>query len=183
MTWAIGACNVLGGHAAMVSDIQVTLKNKRTVDLVRKAYPVGRHLVGAFAGSVEIGFRLIDSISDFVSVPPETPAGCCVPPMVARQWAPIARAIFEASSAEEKAQGAQFLLVGPHPTEDGLPGTAVPYLCKLSRPDFKPKIQRNGNSALSIGSGAEVKIYQAGIEDLLNPKNGLLQAEVQGRSF
>ncbi len=163
----------------MVSDVQVTFGDGRTADLVRKAYPVGPYIVGAFAGSVYIGFSLLQSIADYLRMPPDAPEnGCWEPNVVAEHWAPIARTVFEAASEEQKALGAQFLLVGPHPTEDGIPERAIPYLCKFSYPTFEPEIVRSGNSALSIGSGTNVPRYMEGIKDMLDPKNGLLQGEV-----
>lgn len=179
MTWAIGACNVLGAYAAMVSDVQVTFSDGRTADLVRKAYPVGPYIVGAFAGSVYIGFALLQSISDYLRLPPDAPANSCWEPnVVAVHWAPIARKIFETAPKNQRDLGAQFLLVGPHPTEDGIPTRAIPYLCKLSSPVFEPEITRNGNSAISIGSGAVVTKYRDGIREVMDPQSGLLQAEV-----
>lgn len=179
MTWAIGACNILGGYAAMVSDVQVTFRDGRTVDLVRKAYPVGHFIVGAFAGSVQIGFALLQSVSDHLRLSADAPANACwAPNVVAEHWAPFARDIFDAAPVAQRDLGAQFLLVGPHPTEDGIPTRAIPYLCKLCWPTFEPEIVRNGNSALSIGSGADVSKYRDGIKDMLDPKNGLLQGEV-----
>lgn len=179
MTWAIGACNVLGAYAVMVSDVQVTFADGRTADLVRKAYPVGHYIVGAFAGSIFIGFHLLQSIRDYLKLPADASGNACWEPnVVAEHWAPIARQVFASSPKEQRDLGAQFLLVGPHPTEDGIPGRAIPYLCKMSWPDFKPEVTRNGNSALSIGSGAEVPRYVDGIAEILGPQSGMLQAEV-----
>ena len=98
MTWAIGACNVLGAYAVMVSDVQVTFGDGRTVDLLRKSYPVGRYIVGAFAGSVHIGFHLLQSIAEYLRLPNDAPANACWEPnVVAVHWAPLARQVFEAA--------------------------------------------------------------------------------------
>ena len=179
MTWAIGACNILGAYAALISDVQVTFSDGRTADLVRKAYPVGPYIVGAFAGSVYIGFALLQSISDYLRLPADAPPNSAWEPnVVAEHWAPIAREVFDAAPKDQQDLGAQFLLVGPHPTEDGIPTRAIPYLCKLSSPAFEPEITRNGNSAISIGSGADVTQYRNGIREVMDPKSGLLQAEM-----
>ena len=179
MTWAIGACNILGAYAALISDVQVTFGDGRTVDLVRKAYPVGPYIVGAFAGSVYIGFGLLQSISDYLRLPADAPPNSAWEPnVVAEHWAPIARDVFEAAPKNQQALGAQFLLVGPHPTEDGIPTRAIPYLCKFSSPAFEPEITRNRNSAISIGSGADVTQYRNGIGEVMDPQSGLLQAEM-----
>ena len=181
MTWAIGACNVLGAYAVMVSDVQVSFDDGRTADLLRKAYPVGPYIIGAFAGSVYVGFLLLQSITDYLRLfPGDSPYAAWEPNVVAVRWAPIARDLFERSPIVQRNLGSQFLLVGPHPTEDGIPTRATPYLCKLSWPTFEPEIVRNGNSALSIGSGADVPKYTDGIKEALDPKSGLIQAEMAG---
>jgi hypothetical protein len=181
MTWAIGACNVLGAYAAMISDVQVTFEDGRTANLVRKAYPVGPSIVGAFAGSAYIGFALLQSLSKYLRLPSDAPPNASWEPnVVAEHWAPIARNVFDAAPDHQKALGAQFLLAGPHPTEDGIPGRAIPYLCRFSWPAFQPEVTRNGNSASCIGSGATVQKYMDGIREALGPKSGLIQAEMAG---
>src|SRR5688572_5440446 len=135
MTWVIGACPPLGAYAITVSDIQVTLPGDRTFNLVRKAYPVGPHLIGGFAGSVCIGFELRRSIGGFLQVRRGAPKNFAWPPAwVAENWARIARNVFEKANEAQRKDGSQFLLAGPDPVEDvvGLPGRAMPYLCKFS---------------------------------------------------
>jgi hypothetical protein len=179
MTWAIGACSMLGAYAVMVSDVQVTFSDGRTVDMLRKAYPVGRYIVGAFAGSVYIGFHLLQSIADHLRLPEDAPANSCwALDVVGPYWAPFARDVYAAAPKAEQELGAQFLLIGAHPTEDGIPSRAIPYLCQFSWPRFEAEVTRNGNSAISIGSGAHVQKYEEGIRELLAPKNGMFQAEV-----
>lgn len=182
MTWAIGACNQLGGYAALVSDIQVEFRDGCTRDMLRKAYPVGPHIVAAFAGSVVIGFSLLQNLIDHLQPPEDAPEnGCWQPNVVAAHWAPIAKKNFELFSETEKKLGAQVLLVGPHPTENGIAGRAIPYICKLSAPSFKPEFRRNGASALGIGRGQNVPYYTEAVADALDVRNGLLEAGEVGR--
>jgi hypothetical protein len=70
MTWVIGASSLFG-HGAVISDIQVTFRTGQTVDLLQKAYPLGRFIVGGFSGSVLIGFRLLQSLKDMLKLPSE----------------------------------------------------------------------------------------------------------------
>lgn len=178
MTWAIGACNVLGAYGVVVSDIRVTA-NGKSADILRKAYPVGNCLVGAFAGSTYIGFHLLQSIHDFLRLPPDAGENACwIPAWVSDNWAPCARDIFENMPDVQKGLGSQFLLVGPHPDEDVIPGRAVPYLCKFKAPEFEPEIVKGGNSALTIGIGAELPKFEQAVREAIDPANGLLQAEV-----
>ena len=73
MTWVIGASPYAGGYGVMLSDIQVTLANGTTLDILQKAYPVGNYIVAGFAGSVRIGFELLQSRKDSL-VPPDMAA-------------------------------------------------------------------------------------------------------------
>src|SRR5688500_4344304 len=119
MTWVIGACPILGAYAITVSDIQITLGDGRTFDLVRKAYPVGPNLVGGFAGSAYIGFELLRSVAGFLRPPPGTPSNWLwSPAWVAENWAPIARSVFENAPLEQQKLGSQFIIVGPDPVEN-----------------------------------------------------------------
>ena len=179
MTWAIGACNALGAYGVVISDIRVTFGTGKTADMLRKAYPVGQYLVCAFAGSAYIGFHLRDSIRDFLKLPTGADESACwMPDWVAENWSPIARDIFGRMPDEQKELGSQFLLVGPHPTEDVIPNRAVPYVCKFDWPSFEPQITRGGNSAISIGVGAEIPKCIQAVQEAIDPANGLLQAEV-----
>ena len=178
MTWVIGSSQFWGHYGIVISDIQVSIGDKR-FDILRKAYPVGPSMVGGFAGSVYIGFQLLQSVSEFMQLPPGTPPNSIWEPRyVAENWSPIARHIFESSPVEQKNLGSQFILVGPSPTEDVFPGRAQIYICKFSCPTFEPQITVGGNSAISIGSGQGVEEYKEGLRQAMDIQNGLLQAEV-----
>jgi hypothetical protein len=172
MTWVIAACPGTGGYAITVSDIQITLLG-RTFDLVRKAYRVGPHLIGGFAGSVKIGFELLASISRFLKAPPGAPSKFAwKPAQVARDWALLAKKVFQKADVAQRKLGSQFVLVGTDPIEEvGIPGHARPYLCKFSAPDFEPDITPGGRSIISIGSGSEIPEYIEAIRDLLDPSS------------
>ena len=81
MTWVIGAASLLGGYGVMVSDTQVTFSDGRTVELVRKSYGVGPSFAGGFAGSVQIGFCLLESISRFLVLPAQAPTNSAWDPI------------------------------------------------------------------------------------------------------
>jgi hypothetical protein len=65
MTWVIGASSIWGS-GVMLSDVRVTFANGREVDLIKKAFPVGRFICAGFAGSVQIGFQLIDHLRKYL---------------------------------------------------------------------------------------------------------------------
>jgi len=81
---------MLGAYAITVSDIQITLADGRTFDLVRKAYPVGPNIVGGFAGSAYLGFELLRSVAGFLQPPAGVdPRGRAWRPLwVAETWGP-----------------------------------------------------------------------------------------------
>lgn len=70
MTWVIGVASLFG-HGVVISDIRVTFNNGASVDMLQKAYPVGNFMVAGFAGSVLIGFNLLNSLAKVLALPPE----------------------------------------------------------------------------------------------------------------
>src|SRR2546421_679047 len=97
MTWVIGASSIFG-YGAMMSDVRVTFGDGRQADLVEKAYAVGPYIVAGFAGSIKIGFMMLESLSRLLIVPPNAPQpGAWEPEWVAEQWQSIAARIFEAA--------------------------------------------------------------------------------------
>jgi hypothetical protein len=122
---------------------------------------------------VYIGFELLRSIGGFLKIPKGAPKNVAWhPAQIAKDWAPIARNVFERADVSQRNFGSQFVLVGPDPVEEvGIPGHAMPYLCKFSAPDFKPEIVRGGRSVISIGSGAQVPEYAEAIKDLFDPSS------------
>jgi hypothetical protein len=63
MTWICTASTIYG-YGALYSDVQVTFPDGRNADLVQKAYPLSNFIAAGFAGSVRIGFMLLQSLSD-----------------------------------------------------------------------------------------------------------------------
>ena len=58
MTWIVGR-SIPFGYSVALSDIRVTLDG-REIDCLQKIYPVGPFIAMGFAGSVPIGFAMID---------------------------------------------------------------------------------------------------------------------------
>src|ERR1041385_6728647 len=97
----------------MCSDVQVTLHDGQTKDLIQKAYPVGNFVAAGFSGSVRIGFSLIESLREFLALSPqEALTEAWDPAWVFPNWAPIAKSIFDGAPMIEKDCGAQFLALG-----------------------------------------------------------------------
>jgi len=183
MTWVIGASSLFG-YGAVISDVQVTFRTGQTVDLIQKAYPLGKFIVGGFAGSVMIGFRLLQNLGNKLRLPPEIAhSHAWEPAWVANEWAPIAKAIFQSAPAEERKLGAHFLLVGISPSEHmGAPEFPRVYVIRFSSPDFTPGFFRKDHVVCSIGSGAGIKEYKRAIKPLFDIRSNQIQAEVAGFS-
>lgn len=167
MTWIIGAATALG-YGITLSDTCVTYtKNgeQKTADILQKAYPLAPFVVGGFAGSVNIGFQLLDSLQKLL-VTGEENVGWLLD-WIVENWHPIAKEIYDKNCPEEKMAGSHILLLAAHPTEDiGIPGMARIHVATLKSPNFEPEIKRNAFLTIEhIGSGAEA--YKKEIEELM----------------
>lgn len=63
MTWVVAA-STLYGYGALFSDVQVTFKDGHTEDILQKAHPISNFIAAGFAGSVRIGFMLLQSLHE-----------------------------------------------------------------------------------------------------------------------
>jgi hypothetical protein len=166
MTWVIGASSIFD-YGAMMSDVRVTFRDGRQHDLVQKAYAVGPYIVAGFAGSVRIGFQMLESLAKFLIVPPNAPQpGAWEPEWVAEHWKPLALEIFTGADVSEQALGCQILLVGISNKIDpevaaNRRAVLMPHACivRFSSPDFDPVIKNRRLSVDHIGSGGGVEHY------------------------
>lgn len=167
MTWVIGASSLFG-DGVLLSDIQVSVGNRR-FDILQKAYPISKYIAGGFAGSVKIGFMLLQSLSDTLQMPSHSDRLAWDPLKIAPYWSPIAKNIFANESQEEKELGSQFLIVAasPYPIKDTGPQgwSSQVYLIKFSYPDFKPQIMLERVEFCSIGSGANIDKFKRAIQE------------------
>jgi hypothetical protein len=182
MTWVIGASSLLG-YGVMVSDIRVRFASGQKADIVKKAYPVGPFIVAGFAGSVLIGFKLLDSLGDFL-VPPPTPLGemaAWQPQWVAHNWAPMAKQVFDASPVHERRLRSHILMVGVSPDEDlGAPQVRRVYIIRFSDPDFQPGFMKRAFTLCHIGSGGGVSLYKRAFRSHFHLRASSLRAELGG---
>jgi hypothetical protein len=185
MTWVIGASSIFD-YGAMMSDVRVTFGDGSERDLVQKAYPVGPYIVAGFAGSVRIGFQMIESLTKFLIVPPNVPQpGAWDPEWVAEHWKPIAGQIFASAEPLEQASRCHILLVGVSNKVD--PAAAanpravqMPRACivRFSSPDFDPVIKNKRLSVDHIGSGGHVEHYTTMMQHHFELSSGALKAEM-----
>lgn len=117
MTWVIGAISLFG-YGVVVSDVKVSWKNShRELPILQKAHFIGNSIVAGFAGSVRIGFRLIDSLR--AGMTSAGPNDGWHPWWVAKHWQAEAGRIFETSEPQEKQLKSEVLLMGVSPTGSG----------------------------------------------------------------
>jgi hypothetical protein len=177
MTWVVAASTIYG-YGALYSDVQVTFPDGNTKDLLQKAYPLSNFIAAGFAGSVNIGFRLLQSLSDFTTLPSDT-ANCFAwdPLWVSANWSSIAKSVFDRAPTGEKALGSQILMVGVSPDKTCGLGAKV-YFTRFCAPEFRPGIMSHAIKLCSIGTGAGIAEYKRGIRPLFRLTSGILQAEV-----
>jgi hypothetical protein len=124
-------------------------------------------MAAGFAGSVRIGFSLLDSLASFLKLPPgiDPDQVGWDPRWVSVNWAPLARSVFESADPAEKRLGARILVVAASPSENSGLG-AKSYFTRFSSPDFKPGIMTKPFKLCSIGSGASLSEYHASLKPL-----------------
>jgi hypothetical protein len=180
MTWVVGGSSLFG-FGVMVSDVRVSWDDGTAADLLQKAYPVGRFLLAGFAGSVNIGFRLITSLQSFLIPPDNSTSSAWRPEWVAEHWHPEAVQIFANASSDEQAAHSQLLIVGVSPTEHlGAPEFPRVYLIKLEAPDFHPTVFPKPLSVCHIGSGSEVAAYEQAVASFFNVHSPTMKAVTAG---
>jgi hypothetical protein len=158
--------------------VQVTLVDGTTKDLLQKAYPISNFIAAGFSGSVRIGFMLIQSLRDFLKLPPEEQDQIAWDPLwVSTNWVPIAKSVFDHAPEVERKLGSKLLMVGVSPDQNSGLGAKV-YFTRFSYPDFKPGIMCHPIKLCSIGSGAGIKLYKHRIKPLFRFTSGILKAEV-----
>lgn len=180
MTWVCAVSSVMG-YGAIYSDVQVTLRNGSTRDLVQKAYPITNSIAAGFAGSVRIGFSLLDSLTSFLRLPPDVDPNQIGwdPRWISANWAPFAKSVFDKADASERRLGSKLLIVAASPNENCGIETKV-YFTRFSAPDFRPGIMSKPFKFCSIGSGAAITEYHDQLKPLFRWSGHIstLKAEV-----
>src|SRR5688500_8377775 len=116
MTWVIGMAHPFG-YATVFSDIRVTFRNHSTghhstMDCLQKVYMVGRYLTMGFAGSVAIGFGMIETLARLLHHQDENMVW--IPSEVAKWWQFDAQEVFNNYPKLERKLGCKLVLAGVH---------------------------------------------------------------------
>jgi hypothetical protein len=153
MTWIVGA-PVMFGYGFAVSDVRVTLASGEERDCLQKVYPVGKFIAAGFAGSVRIGFAMLETLSSLLNVPEaEGDDKAWDPVAISRWWPADARDVFSKFPATEQACHSHLMLIGTSPTEtNGDAPWAKAYVYIFRSPEFTPEEVSPGQIG-AIGSG------------------------------
>jgi len=152
------------GYASAISDVRVTLGDKH-YDCLQKVHAVGRDIVMGFAGSVKVGFAMIERMRELLHVDDENIGW--IPEAVAEWWPADARVLFTEADEDERQAGCHLLMIGAHPSEDvGIPGWARTFGCIFRAPDFAPEVIAV-NKIASIGCGEQAQPCIEAVEEIL----------------
>jgi len=177
MTWVIGAASQIG-YAVGLSDVCVTFSDDSTRDCLQKLYPITRFIAVGFAGSVAIGFAMLDEISRWLAPLPDNMAW--LPDETAEMFPQVAKAVWDRADESERAGQSHLMMLAAHPTADGLPGRAICFAYIFRSPDFVPLAIPPGHLE-SIGSGSDVEAYKAELSGYSASPLALMQGEEMNR--
>jgi hypothetical protein len=177
MTWIVGR-TVPFGYSMALSDIRLTLSDGAEVDCLQKIYAVGPFIAMGFAGSVTIGFAMVDRLRQLLGH--VEPGMAWEPDVVAQWWPQDAREVFEACRQEERDLGCHLLMAGAHPNRNnGDVPWAMSYVYRFRSPDFVALLA-GADEIVSIGSGEGVSEYSEALRRLGTDEFSYFQLEVVG---
>ncbi len=170
MTWVVGATSMFG-YGVIVSDVQVTCGvTGRRMDVLQKAFPVGKYIAAGFAGDVRAGLALLTNLRDFLN-PGDIPEDeCWKPDWVAEHWPATAKQLYQDLLEEHSVGPTHILMVGAKrwgTPEKAVFGGAIGHISVFRSPDFVPECQQSGRKVMSIGSGSGVDKYREGLEYIM----------------
>jgi hypothetical protein len=178
MTWVIGAPTPFG-YVMGLSDVQVSWgKTGPSHDCLRKVYEVAPFIAAGFAGSVQLGFRLLEDLARFLSPMPE-PGESWIPRWVALKWYRRARWIYESRPEAERELGSSVILMGVRPTDNSgcITGGHPDVIVLRAANRFEPEFTGLGE-VRSIGSGNNVELYMRELQALQSSSWPNMQAEI-----
>jgi hypothetical protein len=103
------------GYGFGISDVRVTLADGTEVDCVQKIYEIGRHVAAGFAGSVIIGFAMLDELRKLTKYEDERMA--CDPLAIAADLPEYAQNIFASFPSRDRDNQCHLMVISAHPTE------------------------------------------------------------------
>jgi hypothetical protein len=152
MTWIVGGPGFVSPFLA--GDICVTFRHangrEETHDCLQKIYPLARNVLGGFAGSVDIGLRMLTAIAQDPGI-----AVLNLPRLAVRWFPRFARRFFSQAPPAMRKLGCEILMVGIHPY---LQQPLTPFqrtdAVRFVAPHFEAQeMTTNPMNVLGIGSG------------------------------
>jgi hypothetical protein len=157
------------GYSFALSDVRVTLQNSAEFDCLQKIHPVGQFVAAGFAGSVRIGFAMIDELSELLKTGDSTQAW--IPEAVSQWWPEDARRVFALFPKQERALQSHLLMIATHPIEmNGPSARATAYIFKS--PDFLPE-EIKVHKIDAIGSGNGIVECRSAIDQICSSDDSL----------
>lgn len=144
MTWVIGIPTTFGAAIAY-SDSRVTFSDSSQHDCLQKLHRVALQVVLGFAGSVNIGFEVLESYRRVC--PPSDPMD---PGRAIGMLKEVAKAVWAQASTEEKSLKCHLMLLAADP-EKGDGTYTLTYACTMRSPEFSVTVIPD-NDAGSIGA-------------------------------
>jgi hypothetical protein len=174
MTWILGQASIFD-YGAMISDVRVTWGGGQHADVLQKIHPVGHLMLVGFAGSVELGFAMVNDMQQLF----QGPAGHVWFPRAASWiWWRRGRRIFASAPPHLRRLGCSLILVGVSAVPSGFLRTRS-YAVRMSAPAFTPQFSRQGEW-LSIGAGATHSVARELAEAYEKNPFDFLQVEQAG---
>jgi hypothetical protein len=163
MTWIVGTVPPFG-YSILVSDIHVSWTDGTERDCLQKIHMVGDDLICGFAGSVRVGFVLLDALAK--QLPRKQHR---TPSVFTHDWIPsLASHVFRAAREPERKLGCQLIVAAVHPTENlGDAPWPRTYIWTFSHPDFAPQ-PCGPDAAVGIEIGSVVSAYTAALREARN---------------
>src|SRR2546425_5431979 len=160
MTWIVGTVPPFG-YSILISDIRVSWPDGTERDCLQKIHKVGDDFLCGFAGSVRLGFVLLDALA--TQLPRRQPR---TPSVLARDWiSSLASRVFRAAPEPERKLGCQLIIAAVHPTENlGDAPWPRTYIWTFSHPGFAPQ-PCGPDAAVGIGNGSVVTAYTAALRE------------------
>jgi len=164
------------GFGIMVSDICVSLANGDQLDCLQKIHAVGPGTALGFAGSVSIGFAMVDALRDALTSPAADALN-----NIDGWWPKLAAEVFAAADHGAKADDCALMLMFSVPSESGSspwPRT-VGNILRAPSFAFEPLA---GMAPAAIGSGAHVSSCIDALRRIAEDRNadGLLKSLLVG---
>lgn len=170
MTWIVGV-NSITSCSILVSDVQVTFTSQQGIrnyrDCLQKIYPLGNYLIGGFAGSVKIGFAVIERLKHELTTNSDEHFWDLE--VIGNTWLRrTIRRAYKLSDEREKRSGCQIIIAGTNARKPA--GNSHPLhgeVFSFSSPDFHPIRARAGNP-LEIGCGSLIPSLGKELTDLVS---------------